>query len=1074
MPKRRDIKRILVIGAGPIIIGQACEFDYSGTQACKALKDEGYKVILINSNPATIMTDPGVADKTYIEPISIEVLEEIIKIEKPEAILPTMGGQTALNLAIKAEKVGLLKKYKIELIGANSSAIANAEDRKKFRKNMSDIGIDLPKSEILSNFKKAKKTLNKIGLPAIIRPSFTLGGLGGGIARTKKEFFKIVKEGMHESPQNQVLVEECLDGWKEFEMEVVRDKNDNCIIICSIENIDPMGTHTGDSVTIAPALTLTDKEYQVMRNASIACLRKIGVETGGSNVQFAINPKNGRMVIIEMNPRVSRSSALASKATGFPIAKVAAKLAVGYTLDELKNEITKVTPASFEPTIDYVVTKIPRFTFEKFSDTKAILGTSMRSVGEAMAIGRNFKESFQKALVSLETGLSGLDNIFNYSKNEILKQLKVNVPNKLLLIAEAFRKKISLDKVYKLSKVDPWFLNQIRELINEENTIKKRGLPKTFEEFNRIKSIGFSDKKLSKITGLKEKIVRSKRIALKVFPVFKKVDTCAAEFKSFTPYMYSTYQRNLTLKTECEADPSTRKKIIILGGGPNRIGQGIEFDYCCCQASFSLKEIGFETIMINCNPETVSTDYDTSDRLYFEPLIEEYVHNIILKEQSKGNLIGVIAQFGGQTPIKLAKFLHENKLPILGTQYASVDLAEDRDQFRDLLINLNLKQAKSGIAYKFDQAIKIAGDIGLPVVVRPSYVLGGRAMEIVHDRSQLKQFIAEAFKVSENNPILIDKFINNAMEVDVDAISDGKEVYVAGIMQHIEEAGIHSGDSACCLPPVSIKKGILKELKIQTRKLALALKVKGFLNIQYAIKKDEVFVIEVNPRASRTVPFVSKANGIPLAKIASRIMAGEKLSKYKLKYKTNKRFAVKEAVFPFNKFPDSDVLLGPEMKSTGEVMGFDNDFGMAIAKSQIAASNSLPKSGLAFLSVKDTHKQEVVGIAQRLTKLGFTLSGTKGTSDAIKENGMKCKTINKLSSGSPHIVNVLNSNKISLVINTGGGDKKHRVSDARAIRRATLINKVPYCTNMSTAYAFLEAIKSLKTKKLTVKSLQDK
>ncbi len=1073
MPKRKDIKKILVVGAGPIIIGQACEFDYSGTQACKALKDEGYKVILVNSNPATIMTDPGVADKTYIEPISIEVLEEIIKKEKPEAILPTMGGQTALNLAIKAEKIGLLKKYKIELIGANSKAIENAEDRKKFRKNMSDIGIDLPKSEILNNFKKAKQTLRKIGLPAIIRPSFTLGGLGGGIARTKKDFFKIVKEGMHESLQNQVLVEECLDGWKEFEMEVVRDRNDNCIIICSIENIDPMGTHTGDSVTIAPALTLTDKEYQVMRNASIACLRKIGVETGGSNVQFAINPKNGRMVIIEMNPRVSRSSALASKATGFPIAKVAAKLAVGYTLDELKNEITKTTPASFEPTIDYVVTKIPRFTFEKFSDTKAVLGTSMRSVGEAMAIGRNFKESFQKALVSLETGLSGLDNIFNYSKNDILKQLKINVPNKLLLIAEAFRKKISLDKVYKLSKVDPWFLNQIKELVDEENSISKKGLPKTFQEFNRIKSIGFSDKKLSKITGLKEKVVRSKRIALKVFPVFKKVDTCAAEFKSFTPYMYSTYQRNLALKTECEADPSNKKKIIILGGGPNRIGQGIEFDYCCCQASFSLKEAGFETIMVNCNPETVSTDYDTSDRLYFEPLIEEYVHNIILKEQSKGNLIGIIAQFGGQTPIKLAKFLHENKLPILGTQYASIDLAEDRDQFRDLLIKLNLKQAESGIAFKFDQAMKIAENIGLPVVVRPSYVLGGRAMEIVHDKSQLREFINEAFKASEDNPILIDKFINNAMEVDVDAISDGKDVYIAGIMQHIEEAGIHSGDSACCLPPISIKKEILKELKVQTRKLALALKVKGFLNIQFAIKKDEVFVIEVNPRASRTVPFVSKANGISLAKIASRIMTGENLSKYKLKYKTNKRFAVKEAVFPFNKFPDSDVLLGPEMKSTGEVMGFDDDFGMAIAKSQIAASNSLPTSGLAFLSVKDTHKQEIVGIAQRLSKLGFSLSGTKGTSDTIKENGMRCKTINKLSSGGPNIVDVLNSNKISLVINTGGGDKKHRVSDARAIRRATLINKVPYCTNMSTAYAFLEAIKSLKTKKLTVKSLQD-
>ncbi len=1073
MPKRKDIKKILVIGAGPIIIGQACEFDYSGTQACKALKDEGYKVILVNSNPATIMTDPGIADQTYIEPISIEVLEKIIKKEKPNAILPTMGGQTALNLALKAEKLGILKKYKIELIGANSKAIANAEDRKKFRKNMSEIGIDLPKSEVINNFKYASKCLKKIGLPAIIRPSFTLGGLGGGIARNKKEFFRIVKGGLYESPQNQVLVEECLDGWKEFEMEVVRDKNDNCIIICSIENIDPMGIHTGDSVTIAPALTLTDKEYQVMRNASIACLRKIGVETGGSNVQFAINPKNGRMVIIEMNPRVSRSSALASKATGFPIAKVAAKLAVGYTLDELQNEITKVTPASFEPTIDYVVTKIPRFTFEKFQDTKAILGTSMRSVGEAMAIGRNFKESLQKALVSLETGLSGLDNIFNYSKKEILKQLKVNIPNKLLLVAEAFRKKISLSKIYNLSKIDPWFLNQIKQIVEEENKIIKFGLPKNFVDFNRIKSFGFSDKKLSKLTGIREKIIQKKRTALKITPVFKKVDTCAAEFKSYTPYMYSTYQRNFSINSECEANPTSKRKIIILGGGPNRIGQGIEFDYCCCQASFALKEAGFETIMINCNPETVSTDYDTSDRLYFEPLIDEYVQNIILKEKSEGKLIGIIAQFGGQTPIKLARFLHDNNLPILGTQYSSIDLAEDRDRFRDLLIKLNLKQAESGIADKYDKAINIAKKIGLPVVVRPSYVLGGRAMEIVHDESQLREFIEQAFKASDNNPILIDKFIDNAMEVDVDAISDGKDVYVAGIMQHIEEAGIHSGDSACCLPPVSIKDNILKEIKIQTRKLALALKVKGLLNIQFAIKKDEVYVIEVNPRASRTVPFVSKANGIPLAKIASRIMAGEMLSKYKLKYKTNKKFAVKEAVFPFNKFPDSDLLLGPEMKSTGEVMGFDKDFGMAVAKSQIAASNSLPVNGMAFLSVKDSHKQEIVGIAQRLKKLGFTISGTKGTARILKENGIKCKTINKVSSGRPHIVDVLNAKKISLVINTGGGNSEHRIDDARALRRGTLANKIPYCTNMSTAYSFLEAIKSLKTKKLEVKSLQD-
>ena len=1073
MPKRKDLKTILVVGAGPIIIGQACEFDYSGTQACKALKDEGYKVILINSNPATIMTDPDVADKTYIEPITLEVLEKIIKKEKPDAILPTMGGQTALNLAMEAKKKGVLKKYKIELIGANSKAISNAEDRKKFRKNMIDIGLDLPKSKVVNHTKDAIKALKQIGLPAIIRPAFTLGGLGGGIAKNKKDFLKIIKNGLHESPVNQVLIEECLEGWKEFEMEVVRDKKDNCIIICSIENVDPMGIHTGDSVTVAPALTLTDKEYQVMRNASIACLRKIGVETGGSNVQFAINPKDGRMVIIEMNPRVSRSSALASKATGFPIAKVAAKLAIGYTLDELKNEITKTTPASFEPTIDYVVTKIPRFTFEKFSTSSAILGTSMKSVGEAMAIGRNFKESLQKALVSLEIGFSGLDKIFLLNKKQIEKKLKENIPNKILLVAEAFRKKINIKKIQNLSKIDNWFLKQIKEIVDEENKIMKKGLPKTYNEFNRIKSIGFSDKKLAKLTEVKEKIVRSKRIALKVFPVFKKVDTCAAEFKSFTPYMYSTYQRNFSLNTECEANPTNKKKIIILGGGPNRIGQGIEFDYCCCQASFALKEDGYETIMINCNPETVSTDYDTSDRLYFEPLIEEYIQNIILKEKSNGNLLGIIAQFGGQTPIKLAKFLYNNSLPVLGTQYPSIDLAEDRNRFRSLLIKLNLKQAESGIAYTYNQAIKISNKIGLPLVIRPSYVLGGRAMEIVHEKNQLKEFINEAFKASEENPILIDKFINNAMEVDVDAISDGKDVYVAGIMQHIEEAGIHSGDSACCLPPISIKENLLRELKIQTRKLALALKVKGFLNIQFAIKKDEIFVIEVNPRASRTVPFVSKANGVPLAKIASRIMAGEKLSKYKLKYQTNKTFAVKEAVFPFNKFPESDVLLGPEMKSTGEVMGFDDNFGMAYAKSQIAASNSLPTKGLAFLSVKDSHKDEIIDLAKKLLKLNFNLCGTEGTASAIRNKGIKCKKINKVSSGRPHIVDVLNSKKISLVINTGGGKRRHRVSDARALRRATLINKVPYCTNMSTAYACLEAIQSLKNKKLKVKSLQE-
>ena len=1073
MPKRKDLKKILVVGAGPIIIGQACEFDYSGTQACKALRDEGYKVILINSNPATIMTDPNVADKTYIEPITLEVLEKIIKKEKPDAILPTMGGQTALNLAMEAEKKGILKKYKIELIGANSKAISNAEDRKKFRKNMIDIGLDLPKSEIVNNINHASKVLKKIGLPAIIRPAFTLGGLGGGIAKNKKDYLKIIKNGLHESPVNQVLVEECLEGWKEFEMEVVRDKKDNCIIICSIENIDPMGIHTGDSVTVAPALTLTDKEYQVMRNASIACLRKIGVETGGSNVQFAINPKNGRMVVIEMNPRVSRSSALASKATGFPIAKVAAKLAVGYTLDELKNEITKVTPASFEPSIDYVVTKIPRFTFEKFSTSPAILGTSMKSVGEAMAIGRNFKESLQKALISLETGFSGLDRIFDLNKKQIEKKLKENIPNKILLVAEAIRKKINLKRIFALSKIDPWFLEQIKEIVDNENKIKNKGLPKDFNEFNRIKSVGFSDKKLSELTSTSEDAVRQKRLALKILPVFKKVDTCAAEFKSYTPYMYSTYQRNFSINSECESDPSIRKKIIILGGGPNRIGQGIEFDYCCCQASYSLKDVGYETIMVNCNPETVSTDYDTSDRLYFEPLKEEYVFNIIKKEKEKGQLIGVIAQFGGQTPIKLAKFLHDNKLPILGTQYKSIDLAEDRNRFRNLLNRLKLKQAESGIAKTFKQATQIAEKIGLPLMVRPSYVLGGRAMEIVHEKSQLKKFIEEAFKAAEKNSILIDKFIDHAMEVDVDAISDGKNVHVAGIMQHIEEAGIHSGDSACSLPPISIKPYLIKEIQNQTRKLALALNVKGFMNIQFAIKKDEIYVIEVNPRASRTVPFVSKAKGLPLAKIASRVMAGEKLSKFNLKDNSKGMYAVKEAVFPFNKFPNSDLLLGPEMKSTGEVMGFDKNFGMAFAKSQIASANSLPKQGLAFISLKDSHKDEGIDLARELIKLKFTLCATKGTAEYIKKHQMKCKTINKVSSGSPHIVDILDSKKIALVINTGGGNSEHRLSDAIALRRATLKNKVPYCTNMSTALAFLKGIKSLKTKKLEVTSLQE-
>ena len=1004
MPRRKDLKKILVIGAGPIIIGQACEFDYSGTQACKALREEGYKVILINSNPATIMTDPEIADKTYIEPITTQILESIIKKEKPCAILPTMGGQTALNMAMQLERKGLLRKYKIELIGANSKAISNAENRKKFRKCMKEINIDLPKSEIVTSIKKAKKALKKIGLPVIIRPAFTLGGSGGGIAYKKKEYYEKVNNGLTESPENQVLIEECLEGWKEFEMEVVRDKNDNCIIVCSIENVDPMGTHTGDSITVAPALTLTDKEYQIMRNASIACLRKIGVETGGSNVQFAINPKDGRMVIIEMNPRVSRSSALASKATGFPIAKIATKLAVGYTLDELTNDITKSTPASFEPTIDYVVTKIPRFTFEKFQKAEAILGTSMKSVGEAMAIGRNFKESLQKALVSLETGLKGLDRIDNLSKNEIIKKLSNNTPDKILLIAEAVRNKINLNKIYLKTKIDRWFIEQIKEIVDIENVLIKHGFPKTANELNYVKSIGFSDEKIAELTKKKIEDVKIAREKLEVFSVYKKIDTCAAEFKSLTPYMYSTYQRDTIGSSICESNPSKKKKVIILGGGPNRIGQGIEFDYCCCQASYSLKEVNYETIMVNCNPETVSTDYDTSDRLYFEPLVEEHVINIIKKEQSNGVLLGVITQFGGQTPIKLAKILNDNHIPILGTQYKSIDLAEDRERFKSLLMKNNFKQAESGIAKSKDEAIKISESLGFPIVIRPSYVLGGRAMEIIHEEKQLEKYIDEAVKVSGNNPVLIDSFLNDAIEVDVDAMSDGEKVFVAGIMEHIEEAGVHSGDSACSVPPYSLKKEIIKEIEFQTTKLAISLNVIGLINVQFAVKNGDIYVLEVNPRASRTVPFISKAIGISIARIAARIMTGEKLIRFNLEKRISNIFAIKEAVFPFNKFPNVDVLLGPEMKSTGEVMGIDENFGLSFAKSQMACGNELPVSGTAFISVKDKDKKNALNFAKKLKELNFKLSATSGTAKYLNNNGINCKTINKVREGSPHIV----------------------------------------------------------------------
>jgi carbamoyl-phosphate synthase large subunit len=1071
MPKRKDLKKILVIGAGPIIIGQACEFDYSGTQACKALREEGYKIILINSNPATIMTDPDIADKTYIEPITTKILEIIIKKEKPCAILPTMGGQTALNMAIQLEKKGLLKKYKVELIGANSKAISNAEDRKKFRKAMKEINIDLPKSEIVTSIKKAKNALKKIGLPTIIRPAFTLGGSGGGIAYKKKEYYEKVKNGLNESPENQVLIEECLEGWKEFEMEVVRDKNDNCIIICSIENVDPMGTHTGDSITVAPALTLTDKEYQIMRNASISCLRKIGVETGGSNVQFAINPKDGRMVIIEMNPRVSRSSALASKATGFPIAKIATKLAVGYTLDELTNDITKSTPASFEPTIDYVVTKIPRFTFEKFQKTEAILGTSMKSVGEAMAIGRNFKESLQKALVSLETGLEGLDRIDNLSKNEIIKKLGKNTPDKILIIAEAIRNKINLNKIYLKTKIDKWFIEQIKEIIDIENVLIKHGFPKTANELNYVKSIGFTDGKISELTRKKIEDVKIEREKLRVFSVYKKIDTCAAEFKSLTPYMYSTYQRDTIGSSICESNPSKNKKIIILGGGPNRIGQGIEFDYCCCQASYSLKEAGYETIMVNCNPETVSTDYDTSDRLYFEPLVEEHVINIIKREQSSGDLLGVIAQFGGQTPIKLAKILDDNHIPILGTQYKSIDLAENREKFKNLLLENNFKQAESGIAKSKDEAINISKSLGFPIVIRPSYVLGGRAMEIIHEEKQLEKYIEEAVKVSGNNPVLIDRFLNDATEVDVDAISDGEKVFVAGIMEHIEEAGVHSGDSACSVPPYSLKKEIIKEIEFQTTKLALSLNVIGLINIQFAVKNEDIYVLEVNPRASRTVPFISKATGVSIARIAARIMAGEKLKKFNLEKRISNTFAIKESVFPFNKFPNVDILLGPEMKSTGEVMGIDKDFGLAFAKSQMACGNELPISGTAFISVKNKDKKNALNFAKKLKELNFKLCATSGTAKYLNSNGINCKKINKVREGSPHIVESLNAKNIELVINTTEGIKS--ISDSYSLRRSTLVNKIPYCTSLAAANACIEAIHSLKNKKITVKAIQE-
>ncbi len=1005
MPKRTDIKSILIIGAGPIVIGQACEFDYSGTQACKALKAEGYRIVLVNSNPATIMTDPDLADATYIEPITPEIVAKIIEKERPDALLPTMGGQTALNTALSLKKMGVLDKFNVKMIGATAEAIDKAEDRELFRNAMTKIGLETPRSHQIKTLAQALEALEDIGLPAIIRPSFTMGGTGGGIAYNKDEFINIVERGIDASPTSEVLIEESVLGWKEYEMEVVRDKKDNCIIICSIENLDPMGIHTGNSITIAPALTLTDKEYQMMRDASLAVLREIGVETGGSNVQFAVNPKDGRLIIIEMNPRVSRSSALASKATGFPIAKVAAKLAVGYTLDEIANDITGgATPASFEPTIDYVVTKIPRFAFEKFPGADATLTTSMKSVGEAMAIGRTFQESLQKALRSLETGLTGLDEITleglgqGDDKNAIRAALGSPTQDGLLKVAQAMRLGFSDAEIHSACKVDPWFLAQVRGIVDTEAEIRAKGLPKTAGAFRRLKAMGFSDARLGKLTGTPAEAVTQKRHALDVRPVFKRIDTCAAEFASPTAYMYSTYETPFAGRSGShvanEARPTDKKKVIILGGGPNRIGQGIEFDYCCCHAAFALKEVGYETIMVNCNPETVSTDYDTSDRLYFEPLTAEDVLEIIDIERANGTLHGVIVQFGGQTPLKLAEPLEKAKVPILGTSPDAIDLAEDRDRFKQLLEKLKLRQPQSGIATSPKQARATADGIGYPIVIRPSYVLGGRAMEIVHDGAQLDRYLIRLagdldrpseLVVSAKRPLLIDRYLTDAIEVDVDCICDGKDTFIAGIMEHIEEAGIHSGDSACSLPPYSLDGKMIAELERQTRVLALALNVGGLMNVQYAIKDGDIYILEVNPRASRTVPFVAKVVGLPVAKIAARVMAGETLASFKLKplsfdLKTSRHVGVKEAVFPFARFGDKvDTVLGPEMKSTGEVMGLDRDYAVAFAKSQLGGGARLPKDGTVFVSVRDGDKPKILEALKVLRTLGFEVVATSGT-----------------------------------------------------------------------------------------------
>ena len=1081
MPKRSDIKSILIIGAGPIVIGQACEFDYSGAQACKALRDEGYKVILVNSNPATIMTDPEMADVTYIEPITWEVVERIIATEKPDAILPTMGGQTALNCALDLHRNGILEKYGCELIGASPEAIDKAEDRQKFKDAMTKIGLGSAKSGIAHSMDEAVAVQQRIqqetgsaGFPVVIRPSFTMGGSGGGIAYNREEFEEICKRGLELSPTGELLIEESLLGWKEFEMEVVRDRADNCIIVCSIENLDPMGIHTGDSITVAPAQTLTDKEYQLMRNASIAVLREIGVDTGGSNVQFSINPVDGRMIVIEMNPRVSRSSALASKATGFPIAKVAAKLAVGYTLDELHNDITGgATPASFEPSIDYVVTKIPRFAFEKFPQADSRLTTQMKSVGEVMAIGRTFQESFQKALRGLEVGVDGLDER-STDLEDIIQEIGEPGPDRIWYLADAFRMGMGLDEIYEETKVDPWFLEQIEELISIENTLKQHTIDGlSAQEGRYLKQKGFSDRRLAKLLKVDAASVRAARHRLKVFPVYKRVDTCAAEFSTNTAYLYSTYEAE---HGECESQPTNRDKIMVLGGGPTRIGQGIEFDYCCVHAALAMREDGYETIMVNCNPETVSTDYDTSDRLYFEPLTLEDVLEIVAKEKPKG----VIVQYGGQTPLKLALDLEANGVPIIGTSPDMIDAAEDRERFQKLLHALDLRQPPNRTARAEDEALRLAEEIGYPLVVRPSYVLGGRAMEIVHDGRDLERYMREAVKVSHDSPVLLDRFLNDAIECDVDCISDGEAVFIGGVMEHIEQAGVHSGDSACSLPPYSLSEATVDEIKRQTAAMARGLNVVGLMNVQFAIQNvdgnDVIYVLEVNPRASRTVPFVSKATGLQLAKIAARCMVGQTLAKQGITREViPPYFSVKEAVFPFNKFPGIDPILGPEMRSTGEVMGVGKTFGEALFKSQLGASIKLPKTGTVVLTVKDSDKGKAVAVAQLLHELGFPMVATKGTAAAIAAAGLPVRVVNKVKDGRPHIVDLIKNREISLVFTTVD-ETRTAIADSRSIRTSAQANGVTYYTTISAARAVMDGLMASKSgakDSLEVYSLQN-